>query len=174
MKCIFSIMDNDNGLYIADEMNEWLKPQFDVIEVHHNGKEFEWPGIKATADLSIQTNEPVLYIHTKGAAHGNQAQSPIRNWWKKELTHNIGAYVEALKTHDVVCPISGKENHTWFNMFIAKPNAWKAIYKELLEPKLDNRYFYEDMWINTDIDVYGVLCNDIDHYNVTNIWKFVK
>ncbi len=174
MKCIFSIMNCPLGNKIANEMIVWLKPLFDITEVYHNGKEWEWPGINAACALSLSINEPVLYIHTKGAGHDNTAQKPIRDFWKKELTTKLSLYEKALETHDVVCPITGKEKQTWFNMFMANPKAWDTIKNSLIKPNLENRYFYENMWYNTNTDVYGIVSNDIDSTNVSNIWKFVK
>lgn len=141
MKCIFSIMNCPLGNKIANEMIVWLKPLFDVTEVYHNGKEWEWPGINAACALSLSINEPVLYIHTKGAGHDNSAQKPIRDFWKKELTTKLPLYEKALETHDVVCPITGKEKQTWFNMFMANPKAWDTIQNSLIKPNLENRYF---------------------------------
>ena len=59
-------------------------------------------------------------------------------------------------------------------MFMANPKAWETIKNSLIKPKLDNRYFYENMWYNTNTDVYGIVSNDIDSTNVSNIWEFVK
>lgn len=56
---------------------------------------------------------------------------------------------------------------------MATPKAFKAIENMLKEPN-PNRYFYEDMWINTDVDVYGVLTNNINHYNVQEIGNYIK
>lgn len=92
MKCVFSIMDNERGKKIYNEM----------MECWHDGSQFEFPGI---------------------------------------------------------------------NMATSK--AFKTIESMLKEPN-SNRYFYEDMWLNTDIDVYGVLTNNINHYNVQEIGKYIK
>lgn len=173
MKCVFSIMDNDSGKKIYNEMIKWLRPNYEVMECWHDWSQFEFPGINMAMNYSLQSNEPVLYIHSKGAGNHNECQPIIRKGWKKELTTNKDKYIEAIKQHDVVTMITGNEKHTWFNSFMATPKAFKAIESMLKEPN-PNRYFYEDMWLNTDIDVYGVLSNDINHYNVQEIGKYIK
>ena len=169
MKCIFGILDNERGLKIANEMKKWLSTKYEIIECHHDGSLFEYPAIKMASEM----NEPVLYIHTKGAGNDNGCQPIIRNFWKRQFIDNYDKYIIELNSHDVVCPFSGKEKHTWYNGFMTNPKAFDSIRHLLVEPN-PNRYFYEDMWIGTDTDVFGIVSNEIDHTTVHKLGGLLR
>ena len=81
MICILGCLDNKEGKEICSEMLKWLEKEHSVFVVHQAppGKEFEYPAIKKVLDCAIQLNEPVLYLHTKGA--GN----PIPTYYKERM-----------------------------------------------------------------------------------------
>lgn len=56
-KCLLSIMDNERGNQITKEMVSFLATKYDVIEFHHDGTKYEYPGILMAAKLSKEYNE---------------------------------------------------------------------------------------------------------------------
>lgn len=199
MICILGVLKTDDGLAIKDEMLTWLKDHFDVlcIEQEPPGKLFEYPAIKYAIKTAIEMNEPVLYIHTKGAgnkaapgfikekmtklcsnfpkeATGEDAQQVVRNMWKHEFTENLQAYLDAVNTKEptVACPYSGKTKTTWFNGFIMNPAAANELSKTFHQAM--SRYYYETMFENTSIKVIGIRNNDAVHATrYENLWNDV-
>lgn len=152
MKALLSIMDNKLGNEIAEEMKVHF-PQFEIIEFRHDGKLFEYPGIKKAAELSIEYNEPILYLHTKGAGNPNPAQYPVRtNWyawwsfdWYKQWSDGI------------ICIVSGPSKETWFNSFIIYPDAANIILYKMEISK--NRYYYEALPRHLNINLHSLFPN---------------
>lgn len=186
MRCILGCLDTDTGLKICDEMLEWLKPCHDVKVIHQEppGVKFEYPAIAEAIDLAITTNEPVLYLHTKGAANlipGNykvsmmadcvnypatavpeDCQKIVRNMWRQEFTTDrLKLYIERVIKNDcvVVCPFTGPEKYTWQNGFIISQSAAVELKKTF---HLDSRrHYYETMMRNTQIKVVGMIFGNI-------------
>lgn len=122
----------------------------------------EYPAIKYACDTAIEMNEPVLYLHTKGAANPKTwIQIPTRKIWKQEF----GDLDRAKKLFQiantdkplVVCPFSGKGRETWFNGFIINPNAAKILIKSLKKPNECERHYYERMF--TKLPSVGIFCS---------------
>lgn len=201
--CVFGILKTDLGLTIKNEMLHWLSQYYEVlcIEQEPPGVLFEYPAINATLKLAIQLNEPVLYIHTKGAANKNaicpfqyqmhssinlpknatvdDTQVVVRQMWQVEFTKNIQKYFDAVNTDKptVACPYTGKEKITWQNAWIINPAAAKELQKTFHLDK--NRYYYETMFVNTNIDVIGIVSNKCDniapHKELwDSIWTYLK
>ncbi len=203
MICILGCLDNDAGKKICAEMLEWLEKEHSVCVVHQEppGKEFEYPAIKKTIECAISLNEPVLYVHTKGAgnlipscykermmapdvtfpkeATPEDCQRVVRMMWKHEFTGDrIKAYIEAVNSDEptVACPMTGKERLTWQNGWVINPAGAKELLKTF--HKDDNRYYYECMFQNIPIKIKGLLsenCNlsDTHHATLWNLtWKF--
>lgn len=152
MKALLSIMDNPKGNEIAEEMKSKFK-DFEIIEFRHDGKLFEYPGIKRAAELSIETNEPILYIHTKGAANVNSAQPWVRSqwylWWNKPWYN---------RWHDgMIAIMTGPTGQTWFNSFILYPDAAKTILDKM--EINENRYYYEELPHNIGVKVHSLFQN---------------
>jgi hypothetical protein len=145
-------MDNARGNEIAEEMKSKFK-DFEIIEFRHDGKLFEYPGIKRTAELSLEYNEPILYLHTKGAGNNNTAQPWVRSqwykWWHKPWYN---------KWHDgLIAIMTGPTGQTWFNSFIIYPNAAKIILDKM--EVSENRYYYEELPHNIDVPYHSLFQN---------------
>ena len=87
--CVFGVLENENGLAIEKEMNEWLLPEYNVYTVYQKypGKLFEYPALRfAQWLLQKKKNDFLLYIHTKGAFYPTKRQKGIRECWKNEYT----------------------------------------------------------------------------------------
>ena len=190
MICILGCLDNEAGLEICKEMRSWLDSEHSVFVVHQNppGNKFEYPAIKCALETSVLLNEPVLYLHTKGAGnkvprdYKNYMMSPkvsypkdakpedcqrvVRMMWQKEFTgENLKKYLDVLNTvkPTVACPLTGKEKITWQNGWIINSAGAKELLKTF---HLDNnRYYYEHMFRNTNIDVIGIVSNKCDINN---------
>lgn len=202
MICILGCLDTEEGLKICKEMREWLDKEHSVFVVHQTppGNMFEYPAIKYAIDTAITLNEPVLYLHTKGAgnkiplnyktammspnvnfpkeAKPEDCQKIVRLMWKKEFTGDrLKEYEKIVNTNlpTVVCPFTGKEKLTWQNGFIINPAAAKEIKKTFHFDK--NRWYYEQLFVNTTINVIGLVSsnihvgkNELDMWNL--IWKY--
>lgn len=202
MICILGCLDTEEGLKICEEMREWLDKEHSVFVVHQAPpvNKFEYPAIKCVIEAAITLNEPVLYLHTKGAgnkiplnyktammspnvnfpkeAKPEDCQKIVRLMWKKEFTSDrLKEYEKIINTNlpTVVCPFTGKEKLTWQNGFIINPAAAKEIKKTFHFD--ENRWYYEQLFVNTTIDVIGLVSsnihigkNELDMWNL--IWKY--
>lgn len=203
MLCVLGVLKTAEGLKIKKEMLDWLSKYHDVICVEQEppGVLFEYPAIKKVIDLAIEKNEPVLYIHTKGAANkvvpgyekhdmekkcskmpkntdNSDSQVIFRKMWKKEFTDNIQKYLDAVDTDKptVSCPYTGKEKVTWKNAWVINPAAAKELKKTFHIDK--NRFYYERMFTGTDIDVIGIIDGNVDTKNRfdtmwNSVWKYM-
>jgi len=158
MICILGCLNTKNGLIICKEMRSWLDTEHNVFEVHQEppGKLFVYPAIKCAVDTAITMNEPVLYLHTKGAANPyplhykesmmascvnypknakpEDCQKIVRNMWKHEFTgQRLQRYIEEVNKEEpiIVCPFTGTEKYTWQNGFIINPLAAKELKKNI-------------------------------------------
>lgn len=113
-------------------------------------------GILRAAELSIGSNEPVLYIHTKGAVNDNAAQPWVRAIWYKYFIKDR-AWLDKF-SDGLCCLVLGPDGQTWFNAFVIYPDAAKAIKDNMILS--DNRYYYEELPHNININVHAL------HYNV--------
>lgn len=196
MICIFGCLLNNEGKKIKHEMLEWINKYHTVfcVDKMPPNNECEYPFIKKVIDCSIKVNEPVLYLHTKGAgnpiskawkllkdmnfplpknAKPEDCQKIVRNMWKHEFTENINAYVTAVNSKEpiVACPYTGNDKTTWQNGFVINPSAAKILQKEFHLDK--NRYYYERMFHNNKIQVIGIRLNNVqrDKLNQWNMWE---
>ena len=190
MVCILGCLDTDEGKRIREEMRTWLDKEYDVFEVHQAppGVMFEYPAIEKAFKTSICLNEPVLYLHTKGAANPiplnyktammsplvhfpanakpEDCQKIVRLMWKNEFTgERLTKYLDVLKSDDpiVACPFTGREKLTWQNGFIINPAAAKEILKTYHFDK--NRWYYEQIFVNSNVGKDELRMWDI-------IWKY--
>ena len=93
--CILGVYETLNGLDIAGEMSIWLKKQYKLFKVTQEpieGNLYEFPALLFASEFCQRINEPVLYIHTKGAANTTPVQEVVRTLWKKEFKQNKGWY----------------------------------------------------------------------------------
>lgn len=199
MICILGCLDTEEGLKICEEMCEWLDKEHSVFVVHQAppGNKFEYPAIKRVIDAAITLNEPVLYLHTKGAANKiplnyktammspevkfpkeakpEDCQKIVRLMWKEEFTgKKLLNYLRVVDTDSpvVACPLTGKEKLTWQNGWIINPSAAKELSKTFHFD--NNRWYYEQLFVNTNIKVNGILSNDIHIGKAElNMWDII-
>jgi hypothetical protein len=172
MICVFGVLKTKDGIKIRDEMLQWLEPLYDVLKIEQDppGKLVEYPAIKFACQSAIEMNEPVLYLHTKGAANPNTwIQVPTRHVWKKEFGDKERAeklFEIARDCPDpmVVCPFSGTGRETWFNGFIINPKAAKILLENLKKPEECERHYYERMFVSLKVRIFCSInrnCNGI-------------
>ena len=150
--CVFGVLKTLEGIQIKNEMLKWLNDKYEVlcIEQEPPGVLFEYPGIKYAAKLSIELNEPVLYIHTKGAANPNKEwfQPLVRTIWQQfysAYTDKIFDIANNTKEPLVQTLFTGdKRRICWFNTFVMNQSASKIILEKLRISR--DRYYYENMF----------------------------
>lgn len=175
MKLLLSILDNKLGNVIAEEIKSNMN-KFDIVEFKHNGKLYEYSGILKAAKLSLKLNEPVLYMHTKGAANQSSFQAAVRQLWYDYWNDDI--MFNTTFNKGITTIYLGPEGQTWFNSFVIYPDAAKQIVKEMI--KSNNRYYYEELpkhikfseinvpcEVNKGISAYDA-CNDVRYNNLKN------
>lgn len=198
MLVVLGCLMNEAGKKIKTEMLDKLKEHnVFCVEQEPPGKLFEYPAIKCTGKMAVDMNEPVLYIHTKGAGNAvpwylfaklphraivddmpNGAkpedwQGTVRKFWYNEYTgERLKDYLNALEMNKpcVVCPFSGADKSTWQNAFIINPLAGKEILANL---KLTtNRDYYEHIFTDMkNVKVKGIIYNDITRPLDDRIYK---
>lgn len=206
MLAILGVLKNKVGLEIKNEMLSWLRKEYNVFccEQEPPGLQFEYPAIKCALKLAIEMNETVLYLHTKGSgntippnyknfmmhesvnfpkdAKPEDCQRVVRMMWAKEFTgENVKKYLNVLNTDEptVACPLTGKEKITWQNGWIINPAGAKELLKTFHFDT--NRYYYEWMFNNTNVNVIGILGNNFNAYDEPHhkrmwdiIWTYYK
>lgn len=152
--CILGVLLSDNGKEIEQYMLSWLTKKYNVISIRQPlpGALFEYPALRFAQMFSIEHNVPVLYMHTKGAAHKGKLQCRTINMWKREFVCRKSAYEKNLDRYDVLLPYSGPQNITWLNGFIASAKAFSTIAPI---PVFENRYYYEILFKGTALNFYG-------------------
>lgn len=146
-KCVLGVYETLDGLDIAGELCSWLKKHYKVYKVTQQPTEnnlYEYPGLLMASNLSIGLNEPILYLHTKGAVNNYDIQGIVRSLWKNEFRLNKRWYEAQLDVDPdkpkVLCPITTGEEVAWYNGYIMNPAAAKIISERL---KVTDREFYE-------------------------------
>ena len=153
--CVLGVLKTQLGLKIKEEMMAWLRKTYEVITVEQEapGRLYELPGISLAAELAVQTDQPVLYLHTKGAAMPNDAQPMVRKCWEIEFGQKSDLYFNLAKSDipTVVAPLVAKSNKVcWFNGFVLNPavaygHADSGGIRDILEPKEDRMWFEQGM-----------------------------
>ena len=89
MLSVMGVLKTAKGLIIKERLTKYLKPRFDILYIEQEppGKLYEYPAIKYALKLAIEMDEPVLYIHTKGASdpHHMWYQTPVKKLWEHEF-----------------------------------------------------------------------------------------
>lgn len=169
--CVFGCLLSENGKKIKKEMLSWLTTKYDVICVNQEypGTLYEWPAMKFARQYSIDNNVPVLYIHTKGAFNENKGQEKVRKLWKQEFIDNYDWYENIVlnDSNAVAAPFVADCPHgiTWFNGFIAGPDAWK---KTNLDYPSESRWIYEYIFKNCEINQHSRIISSV---NINNCFK---
>lgn len=158
MIAVLGCLKTQVGLAIKQEMLSWLTPMYEVITVDQElpGRLYEYPAMQLAFDLSAKTTQPVLYLHTKGAANNHPVQGHIRQMWKNELGNRekLQKYLDLVNTPGpkLATPIMSPVGKcTWFNAFICNPEA-AVILSEYVKPS-ESRYDFECIARNTEVEV---------------------
>ena len=168
-KCVLGVLKTEAGLKIKEEMLGWLSPIYEVfcVEQEAPGALYEYPAIKMAADLAVDLNEPVLYLHTKGAAMPNNAQPVVRDFWKHEFTEKTDQYFNAVNSDKalVSAPIVGSQNPIcWFNGFVMNSTAAKQIL-EILAVHEDRYWFEQQMLKESNVSTFGLYDSNAEDGN---------
>lgn len=163
--CVLGVLRTEFGMQIKAEMLTWLSSVYEVVCVEQNppGSMFEFPALKTAAAISVARNEPVLYLHTKGASNPvvYRHQVMVRRLWAQEFTANRNAYFDAVKTEEptIACPYSGDKRQTWWNGMVINNAASKILLNDMI--LTDRRHYYEEMCEELNINVIGVKTSNI-------------
>lgn len=157
------VLKTQKGLFIKERITKYLKPRFKILYIEQDppGVLFEYPGIKYALKLAIDMRQPVLYIHTKGAAdpHHMWYQTPVKKLWEQEFgTEKVENSYKKVCCDEptIICPIAGDKKQTWWNGMIINTAAAKMILPTLKTPDTltDNfvspcsRWYYEEFMCN--------------------------
>ena len=163
MLCVMGVLKTKKGLLVKDRISNYLKERFNILYIEQEppGTLYEYPAIKYALQMAVEMNEPVLYIHTKGAADPGHEwyQKSAKQMWEHEFgTDKVCKIYNMLNTNEpmIACPIVGQNNATWFNGKMINPAAAKIILETYHFNK--DRYYYEwDMQSDKRIKVIGTL-----------------
>lgn len=157
--CVLGVLLSDYGKEIEQYMLSWLTKKYNVISIRQSvpGVLFEFPALRFAQLFSTEFKVPVLYLHTKGAAHKGRFQRKTINMWRFEFVESKLAYEEKMEQYDVLLPYSGPQKITWFNGFIASSKAFSSISPIKV---LENRFIYEILFKGSSLKFYG---RRIDH-----------
>lgn len=152
--CVLGVLLSDYGKEIEHYMLSWLTKKYNVISIRQPvpGPLFEYPALRFAQLFSTEFNVPVLYLHTKGAAHKGRFQRKTLNMWRFEFVESKSAYEKRIDQYDVLLPYSGPQNITWFNGFIASNKAFSSISPISV---LENRYIYEILFKGSSLNFFG-------------------
>ncbi len=146
--CVFGVLKTKKGLLIKDRISNYLKDRFNILYIEQEppGNMYEYPAIKYALKMALELDEPVLYIHTKGAADPYKMwyQSSAKKMWEQEFgTEKVIQNFKLVNTKipTIACPVIGPNNETWFNGKIINPAAAKIILETFHFDK--DRYYYE-------------------------------
>ena len=158
--CVLGVLLSENGRDIERYMLSWLTKKYRVFAVRQPqpGALFEYPALRFAQLYSIRHGEPVLYLHTKGAAHKGRFQRKNVNMWKHEIVRKKACYERHIGEYDILQPYSGPQNITWMNGFIATEKAFAAIPPIAV---LENRFIYEILFKGSALTSYGRRMTDI-------------
>jgi len=171
--CVFGCLLTESGKKIKEEMLSWILTKYDCIIVNQEapGKLFEFPALVMAKKVSIMYNKPVLYLHTKGAAHSTNVYNQVncRMIWKDEfINHYDDYYNEVNKDKNiakVLCPFcSNKHNTTILNGFIANQLAWQKV----SIPKPVERFRYEHIFDPVKVQMFGRVLNNVNALGKTD------
>jgi len=127
--CVFGVVTNQAGLEIANEMLQWLKPNYNLHIIYHDGSEYEYPALHYMQQLCLETGQPCLYIHSRGAYNRWKTTVPSRRMWKHEFGELQEVYFRLVDTEEptAACPFTGSGKHTFYNGFVVNAAAMEAI-----------------------------------------------
>lgn len=153
--CVLGVLDTEKGLEIANAMLTWLSPPYDVRVVFHDGTQFELPALKEAQRISMETGQPVLYLHTRGAVNTWRTTAPTHKMWCEEFGVQWRKYQQLVDDPrpTIACPFADANGEHRYNGFIANAAAWAMAD---LQPS-DDRMVYEHIWRGKDVRLIGTL-----------------
>ncbi len=161
--CVFGCLLTEAGKKIKEEMLPWILEKYDCIVVNQEapGKLFEYPALKMAKSISMNYNKPVLYLHTKGAAHSKNVydQTKCRLVWYDEFINHYDEYLSHIKNNkpQVLCPFTGRCHTTILNGFIATTPAWQNV----MIPQPVERFRYEHIFNSVEnVEMFGRVIKD--------------
>lgn len=166
--CVFGVADTERGRAIEKEMRAWLERKYNLIEIWHDGSQYEYPAMKYMQDLCIKTGKPCLYIHTRGAFKVHWTTLKTRKMWKQEYGSKSAKYFNLVKSEQptCACPFTGSKKYTWYNGFVVNAEAMKSIPE--IVPSTD-RMVFEHLFQGTSVKVIGTLVNANDGKDLDSI-----
>lgn len=152
--CVLGVLLTPEGEIIERYMLSRLTRAYRVVCIRQAvpGTLFEYPALRYAQLYSIEHDEPVLYLHTKGAANPRPEQRKIINMWLAEFVGAKKKYEAKIPECDLLMPYSGPRNITWQNGFIATPAAFSSI--PPIE-KSENRFVYEILFRDSSLASFG-------------------
>ena len=193
--CILGVLDTPRGHEIKEELINWFSNDYEIECVVHDGSQYEYSAIKRAIELSVESNAPVLYIHTKGAWNINPAltkndekyymcpqchppkdaiildwQKTVRKMWRSEFVDNKEWYINQCSTAPptVCAPYVSDSKHTWTNAFMFNASAAKQLYPLKFNT---NRWSYEKLWNGTSCQCTGRVFEHMNSYPAMYSWK---
>ena len=153
--CVFGVVDSVRGHDIEVEMLSWLTEHYNVIKVLHDGSLFELPALMEARRVSLLYNQPVLYIHTRGAFNIWRTTLPTRRMWREEFGNQWRKYQQLVDDTrpTIACPFADCNGEHRYNGFIANAAAWAMA--ELTQS--EDRMVYERIWYGKDVRLIGTL-----------------
>ena len=152
--CVLGVLLTPKGKAIEEYMLSQLTQSYQVVCIRQEapGRMFEYPALRYAQLYSLEQDEPVLYLHTKGAANPGKVQKATVNMWMHEFVEMKTEYEARMDSYDLLMPYSGPQNITWMNGFIATPKAFSSI-PDILPS--DNRFVYEILFRDSTLSSFG-------------------
>ena len=175
--CVLGVLLSENGKIIEQYMLSWLTKKYNVFSIRQPlpGTLYEYPALRFAQLLSIEREEPILYLHTKGAANPRKYQRRTINMWMHEFVEVKAEYEKNINQYDLLLPYSGTQNITWLNGFIGSPKAFSSIPSI---PVFENRYYYEILFKGSNLRCFGRRIKDLlrtdDFDNVPQMYNDIK
>lgn len=162
-KCVLGVYGSCRGLLIRDQMRTWLDKAYDVTEVQvepPNDVLFEEPFLRKACEVALESGEPVLYLHTKGAAMYNPVQCRVRDFWKWTFGEDGDRYFALADKEVPTCSSwfgTEEDPCCWYNGFVMNVPAARAILN-VLNPHKDRYWFERGLFEEAGVQVACMEC----------------
>ncbi len=169
---VIGCLKTDKGMKILKELLSWVPNKFHTYIVYQDppGNLYEYPAMKWAKDVAKLYNKPVMYIHTKGAVYTRLENNWVRETWKDFYLNHYDWIKKTISNNNTVCCLhTGKTKVTWFNNFIATPDAWEQA--KIIQTT--DRWYYEQcIWKQTNCNVIGFKTNDKN--KPQDMWNYMQ
>ena len=166
--CVLGVLRTRLGIKIKEEMLEWLTLLYNVTTVEvdpPNNVEFEYPFLKKACEISIENKQPVLYLHTKGAAFDNPTQPLVRECWRREFGNKQELYFDIVTKSvkaTATAPLTSFINSIcWFNGFVMNSKAAERI-NNTLQIAIDRYWYEQKLMKSANINCIGTYSDACD------------